>query len=324
MQTELDKVVAALAGVLRARDLPARAGSRRARADASAGGASGKAVSGWRGRLRLRPARRAAPCGCRTARSSRPTITSAKSIYPDIVVHQRDDPRTICSRSRCGKPANHQPPEHDRHKLRALTDPHLWFAYWIGVYLMLGRRTSRLGSLCRRRDRRAVVGVAGGPAEGCAAGVRLTGRDRRPKPPHANSASGISRASRARNGASRSRMVAPFADRRRIDRAAHLHGACGCRRCRAFVKSQDLVVPGKSDKADETAARGRLIPDDVLVVDFQQHIRRQASPANAAKAGDRPDNIPPVRSDGMRTQTCPESGPCRSPSRRPSDAAGPG
>ena len=38
------------------------------------------------------------------------------------------------------KAANHQPPEHDRHKLRALTDPHLWFAYRIGVYLVLGRK----------------------------------------------------------------------------------------------------------------------------------------------------------------------------------------
>ena len=29
----------------------------------------------------------------------------------------------------------------DRHKLRALTDPHLWFAYWIGVYLVLGKKS---------------------------------------------------------------------------------------------------------------------------------------------------------------------------------------
>jgi hypothetical protein len=37
------------------------------------------------------------------------------------------------------KSANHQPIEHDQHKLRALTDPHLWFAYWIGVLLTLGK-----------------------------------------------------------------------------------------------------------------------------------------------------------------------------------------
>ncbi len=29
----------------------------------------------------------------------------------------------------------------ERTKLRALTDPHLWFAYWIGVYLVLGKNS---------------------------------------------------------------------------------------------------------------------------------------------------------------------------------------
>ena len=33
------------------------------------------------------------------------------------------------------------PPEHDRHRLRALTDPHLWFAYWIGLFLVLGKKS---------------------------------------------------------------------------------------------------------------------------------------------------------------------------------------
>ena len=37
------------------------------------------------------------------------------------------------------KASNHQPVEHDRHKLRALTDPHIWFAYWIGVLVTLGK-----------------------------------------------------------------------------------------------------------------------------------------------------------------------------------------
>jgi hypothetical protein len=36
---------------------------------------------------------------------------------------------------------NHQPPEHDRHKLRALTHPHLWFACWIGLFLVLGKKS---------------------------------------------------------------------------------------------------------------------------------------------------------------------------------------
>ena len=61
-----------------------------------------------------------------------------KSIYPDIVVHQREIPNNLLA-VEVRKAANHQPPEHDRHKLRALTDPCLWFAYWIGVYLVLGK-----------------------------------------------------------------------------------------------------------------------------------------------------------------------------------------
>jgi len=62
-----------------------------------------------------------------------------KSIYPDIVVHQREIPNNS-ARHRVRKASNHQPPEHDQHKLRALTDPHLWFAYRIGVLLALGRK----------------------------------------------------------------------------------------------------------------------------------------------------------------------------------------
>ena len=38
------------------------------------------------------------------------------------------------------KAGNHQPLEHDLHKLRALTDPHLWFAYAIGAVVTLGRQ----------------------------------------------------------------------------------------------------------------------------------------------------------------------------------------
>ena len=61
----------------------------------------------------------------------------AKSVYPDIVVHQRDIPNNLLA-VEVRKAGNHQPPEHDRHKLSALTDPHLGFAYWIGVWLVLG------------------------------------------------------------------------------------------------------------------------------------------------------------------------------------------
>jgi hypothetical protein len=37
------------------------------------------------------------------------------------------------------KASNHTPLEHDERKLRALTDPHVWFAYTIGVLLVLDR-----------------------------------------------------------------------------------------------------------------------------------------------------------------------------------------
>ena len=62
-----------------------------------------------------------------------------KSIYPDIVVHQREIPNNLLT-IEVRKSTNHQPLEHDQHKLRALTDPHLWFAYWIGVFVTLGKK----------------------------------------------------------------------------------------------------------------------------------------------------------------------------------------
>jgi hypothetical protein len=62
----------------------------------------------------------------------------AKSIYPDIVVHQRVVPNNLLA-IELRKADNHQPIEHDRHKLRALTDPHIWFAYGIGAMLSLGK-----------------------------------------------------------------------------------------------------------------------------------------------------------------------------------------
>jgi hypothetical protein len=83
--------------------------------------------------------------GERTLRLPQGTIVStddhlAKSIYPDIVVHQRKIPNNLLA-IELRKASNHQPPEHDQHKLRALTDPHLWFAYWIGLYLVLGKNS---------------------------------------------------------------------------------------------------------------------------------------------------------------------------------------
>jgi hypothetical protein len=63
----------------------------------------------------------------------------AKSIFPDIVVHQRHIPNNLLAID-LRKATNHQPIEHDQQKLIALTDPHLWFAYWIGVLLILTRK----------------------------------------------------------------------------------------------------------------------------------------------------------------------------------------
>src|SRR5579864_5100192 len=81
--------------------------------------------------------------GPRTLNLPRGSIVSTddhlgKSIYPDIVVHQRAVPNNLLA-IEVRKVANHQPVEHDRHKLRALTDPHIWFAYWIGVLATLGK-----------------------------------------------------------------------------------------------------------------------------------------------------------------------------------------
>ena len=79
--------------------------------------------------------------GERTLRLPRGTIVStdehmAKSVFPDIVVHRREIPNNLLA-IELRKAANHQPIEHDRQKLVALTDPHLWFAYWIGLLLIL-------------------------------------------------------------------------------------------------------------------------------------------------------------------------------------------
>jgi len=139
MQTELNKVVAALREFyaqetwLLEHDLGERTLTHRLAVNLE------KQFSGWQvdceyDRL-----------GERTLRLPHGTIVStddhlAKSIYPDIVVHQRDIPNNLLA-IEVRKASNHQPPEHDRHKLRAMTDPHLWFAYWIGLYLVLGKKS---------------------------------------------------------------------------------------------------------------------------------------------------------------------------------------
>ena len=82
--------------------------------------------------------------GERTLRLPHGTVVSTddhfgKSIYPDIVVHQREIPNNLLA-IELRKANNHQPLEHDQHKLQALADPHLWFAYRIGVLVTLGKK----------------------------------------------------------------------------------------------------------------------------------------------------------------------------------------
>ena len=138
MQTELNKVIAALQefyaheAFLLEKDLGERTLTHRLAVHCE------KQFSGWEvdcdfNRL-----------GERTLRLPHGTVVSTddhlgKSVYPDIVVHQREIPNNLLA-IEIRKAGNHQPLEHDQHKLQALTDPHLWFAYWIGVHLALGKK----------------------------------------------------------------------------------------------------------------------------------------------------------------------------------------
>jgi len=84
--------------------------------------------------------------GERTLRMPKGSIVSTddhlgKSVYPDIVVHRRAIPDNLLA-IELRKASNHQPPEHDLQKLRALTDPYLWFAYGIGLYLTLAKKSA--------------------------------------------------------------------------------------------------------------------------------------------------------------------------------------
>ena len=137
MQTELDKVVSALhefyarETFLLDKDVGERALTHRLAVQLE------KQFPGW-----------AIDCeydrlGERTLRLPHGSIVStddhlAKSIYPDIVVHQRDIPNNLLA-IEIRKASNHQPLEHDQHKLKGLTDPHLWFAYAMGVLLTLAK-----------------------------------------------------------------------------------------------------------------------------------------------------------------------------------------
>ena len=81
--------------------------------------------------------------GERTLRLPHGTIVSTddtlgKSIYPDIVVHRRAIPRNLLA-IELRKASNSQSLDHDQQKLKAMTDPHVWFAYGIGVLLTLAK-----------------------------------------------------------------------------------------------------------------------------------------------------------------------------------------
>ena len=138
MQTELNKLITALQefyareAFLLERDLGERALTHRLAVCIE------KQFSGWEVDCEFDR------LGDRTLRLPRGTIVSTddhlgKSIYPDIVVHQREIPNNLLA-IELRKAANHQPIEHDQHKLQALTDPHIWFAYAIGTMLTLARK----------------------------------------------------------------------------------------------------------------------------------------------------------------------------------------
>jgi len=138
MQTELNKVIAALRdfyaheGFLFEKDVGERAVTHRFAVYLE------RQFSGW-----------SVDCnydrlGERTLHLPHGSIISTddhlgKSIYPDVVVHQREIPNNLLT-VEIRKASNHTPLEHDQHKLRALTDVHVWFPYWIGVLLVLDRQ----------------------------------------------------------------------------------------------------------------------------------------------------------------------------------------
>ncbi|PWT87226.1 MAG: hypothetical protein C5B56_10935 [Proteobacteria bacterium] len=137
MQTELNKVVTALRefyaheGFLFEKDVGERAVTHRFAVHLE------KQFPGW-----------AVDCnydrlGERTLHLPHGTIISTddhlgKSIYPDVVVHQREIPNNLLA-IEIRSASNHTSLEHDQQKLKALTDPHVWFAYWIGVLLVLAK-----------------------------------------------------------------------------------------------------------------------------------------------------------------------------------------
>ena len=138
MQTELNKVVTALQefyareAFLLDKDLGERTLTHRLAVHCE------KQFSGWDVDCEFNR------LGERTLRLPHGSIVSTddhlgKSVYPDIVVHQREIPNNLLT-VEIRKASNHTALDHDQHKLMALTDPHVWFAYEIGVLLVLDRQ----------------------------------------------------------------------------------------------------------------------------------------------------------------------------------------
>jgi hypothetical protein len=138
MQTELDKLVAALQefyaqeAFLLDRDAGERALTHRLAVYLE------KQYPGWQVDCEYNR------LGERTLRLPHGTIVSTddalgKSIFPDIVVHQRAIPNNLLA-VEVRKATNHQPIEHDQQKLKAMTDPLVWFAWGVGVLLTLAKQ----------------------------------------------------------------------------------------------------------------------------------------------------------------------------------------
>ncbi len=167
MQAELNKVVAALREFyarethLLEKDLGERTLTHRL------GGASGKAVCRTGRSIAITTGSASARCGCQRAASSRPTIISESPCYPDIVVHQRDIPNNLLA-IEVRKASNHQPLEHDRHKLRGADRPASVVRLpHRGVADACAKQRDVIGSLCRRQLTTAGLGLVRRAVGGC-------------------------------------------------------------------------------------------------------------------------------------------------------------
>ena len=119
--------------------------------------------------------------GERTLRLPHGTIVSTddhfgKSVYPDIVVHQREIPNNLLAIE--VRKADQPSAAGTRPAQAARADRSAFVVRLLDRGLSgAGKEQRRLGRLRRRRDRPASVRLAGPAAEGCGLGVRLTNRE---------------------------------------------------------------------------------------------------------------------------------------------------